>query len=197
MIVCSSVAFSSLWITFHKSDSPVFRCMFIVKGSVSRFNTRYDVSSFYVNVPKPSENEAITLIGNFPLKILQPMAKTWSVNVIAIFLIRILLYFLTSVHPSIPLFMNHSHASRKLVRLFRINPLTLRCSVMTKFDIFCVHPSKCSVKFGQKLQVVAHKKSKMILSTHAPNSEAISFEKLLFRILTILNVYLIIYGVFN
>ena len=125
------------------------------------------------------------------------MAKTWSVNVIAIFLIRILLCFLTPVHPSIPLFMNHSHASRKLVRLFRINPLTLRCSVMTKFDIFFVHPLKCFVKFGQKLQVVAHKKSKMILCTHAPNSEAISFEKLLFRILTILNVYLIIYGVFN
>ena len=121
------------------------------------------------------------------------MAKTWPLNVMAIFLIRILLYFLTAVHASIPLFMNHSHASRKLVRLFRINPLTLRCSAMTKFDIFCVHLSKCSVKFGQKLQVVAHKKSKTIHCTHTPNSEAISFEKLQkFKIQIYVNFFILL-----
>ena len=81
------------------------------------------------------------------------MAKTWAV--VEIFLIRILLCFLASVHNSIALFMNHSHASRKLVCLFIINPLALQSSMVTRLDIFCVHPSKCSVKFGLKLQIVA------------------------------------------
>lgn len=127
--------------------------IFIVKGSVSRFDTSYHVSPLFFIVPKPIESELITLIGNFPWKKLWPVEKRWSV--VAIYLIRILLYFPTPFHHSIALFMNHSHATRKLVSLFRINPLALRYSVVTKINVGCVHPSKCSVKFGNKLQIVA------------------------------------------
>ena len=33
LVVCSSMAFSCLWITFHKSDNPVFRCTSLKRKS--------------------------------------------------------------------------------------------------------------------------------------------------------------------
>lgn len=42
--------------------------IFIVKGSVSRFDTSYHVSPLFFIVPKPIESELITLIRNFPWK---------------------------------------------------------------------------------------------------------------------------------
>ena len=92
---------------------------------------------------------------NFSLKILYPVAKTWAVVRDISHKNPFVFSGFRAELNTIALFMNHSHASRKLVCLFIINPLALQSSMVTKLDIFCVHRSKNSVKCGHKLQIVA------------------------------------------